>query len=286
MVSGDLYVLQKVPIQAYPPRIYLNGFPKSGLHLLELFAQELMSPSNVGRGASEWLGSFSWNSWSNQTLNLPNVVWRLSMLQRGNYLKGHMGHFDVVESVMYWGNIGQILIVRDLRDVAVSLAYHIMSDDPILLHQHKSVYGMLGGFNEILSAVIKGMGPYPGLFERWEKYAPWLDKDWVMKVTFEDLINEPETYAKSILKYCLYNATRLLEERHGEIVPTEETEHELIKRMVKRSRETFRSTTFRKGISGEWRSLFNEQHVDLFKKCDKNGWLAKLEYEEDDNWTI
>lgn len=280
----DLYVTQQIPIQAYPARVYLNGFPKAGLHLLELMAGVLVSPSKVGRGASEWLGCFKWNSWSNEMLDIRKTAWRLSLLERGNYLKGHMGHTDVIESVMYWGNIGHIFIVRDLRDVAVSLTHHIMSDDPVLLHEHKTVYGMLGGFDEILSAVIGGMGPYPGLFERWEKYTRWLDLDWVMKVTFEDLISEPEQYAKSMLTYCLHNATRLLEKRYGHIVPTEETERALVGKMVDRAKQTHLSTTFRKGVPGEWRESFKDHHKVLFKQRDKGGWLVRLGYEESDDW--
>lgn len=284
MEDKDLMVLQEVPIKAYPARVYLNGFPKAGLHLLELFVQELCGQSKNGREGSEWLGTFGWNSWSNEVLNLPSTAWRLSLLERGDYLKGHMGHFDVLESVMFWGNIGHIFVVRDLRDVAVSLTHHIMSDDPILLHQHKSIYGMLGGFDEILTAVIEGMGPYPGLFERWEKYVKWLDLPWVMKLDFADLVNEPKKCAKSILTYCLYNATHLLEGTYGHIVPTKETERELVKRMVKRAKRTELSATFRRGVPGEWRMAFKDHHKDLFKKRDTGGWLVKLEYEKDDSW--
>lgn len=283
-MTETLYCLQQIPIQSYPARLYLNGFPKAGLHLLELMTDTLVTKSSGGRDGSEWLGSFRWNSWSNELQDIRHVAWRLSLLARGDYLKGHMGHFDVIESVMFWGNIGHIFVVRDLRDVAVSLTHHIMSDDPVLRHQHKTIYSMLGGFDEILTAVIEGMGPYPSLFERWAKYAKWMELDWVMKVAFEDLISRPKVIAKAILTYSLYNATHLLEGRHSHIIPTKETERELVRRMVARSKQTGLSTTFRRGVAGEWRDVFKDHHKDLFKAKDTDHWLIKLEYAEDDNW--
>jgi hypothetical protein len=40
---------------------------------------------------------------------------------------------------------------------------------------------------------------------------------------------------------------------------------------------------YRKGVSGDWKNHFNQEHVSVFKK-KYNQILIKLGYEEDDNW--
>ncbi|MDY7013813.1 MAG: sulfotransferase domain-containing protein [Cyanobacteriota bacterium] len=40
---------------------------------------------------------------------------------------------------------------------------------------------------------------------------------------------------------------------------------------------------YRKGVAGDWKNHFNEQHIELFKKNYK-GLLVKLGYEDDENW--
>lgn len=280
--TEGLTLVQKIPLQSYPPRLYLNGFPKSGLHLLEQMVSPFLTPGTCGRGGGEWLGCFKWHSFSNEMLDVRNTAWRLSLLERGRYLKGHLGHLDVFESVMFWGNIGQIMVVRDLRDVAVSTAHHIWSENDVLKHEHKDLYRMLGSFDEVLLAVIEGLRPYPGLMERWEKYTRWLDLDWVMKVDFADLIGRPEEMARSILKYALYNATHLLENRIGHVEFEPETEARLVQMMVESAARKDQSTTFREGKTGGWREAFSERHKAAFKAADTGGWLARLGYAEDD----
>jgi hypothetical protein len=280
----DLFLLEQVPLCIYKPRLYLNGFPKAGLHLLELMMSELIGASRNGRDSTEWLGTFKWHSWTNEWQDMRRYLWRLSCLDRGNYLKGHSGHRQEIEYLMWYANIGHIFIYRDLRDVAVSQAHHILSDDPTLRHEHRDLFQMLGGFDPVLSAVIGGLGPYPGLLERWELYAPWLDVEWVMRVRFEELRADPEGCARSFLTYAIHNATHLLEERTGHILPTPETETELIRRMVEKSEQTHLSTTYRKGAVGDWREAFKDEHRDLFKQHDRAGWLVKLGYAENDDW--
>ena len=253
------------------------------MHLLEQMVSPIASPATCGRGGGEWLGCFKWHSFSNEMLDVRNTAWRLSLLKRGEYLKGHLGHLDVFESVMFWGNIGHIMVVRDLRDVAVSVAHHIWDENSVLKHEHKDLYRMLGSFDEVLLAVIEGMRPYPSLIERWERYTPWLEKDWVMKVDFADLIERPEEMAKSILKYALYNATHLLENRIGFVEFDQKTEVRLVEMMVESAAKKEQSATFRKGEVGGWREAFLDHHKSAFK-ASSNDWLVKLGYEKDDSW--
>ena len=275
----QLTLLQQVPIERYKPRLYLNGFPKAGLHLLEQMAQVLVTPSQIGQSGNEWLGTFKHRSWTNEPKDLRRFLWRLSCLRHGQYAKGHCGYWDEIERLMWYANIGQVFVYRDLRDVAVSVAHHVTSDDPQLAHEHKSFFQMME-FDDVLLAVIKGIGPYPGVIERWERYAPWLEVDWILKVKYEELVAGLELWAENILHYAVSNATRLLETRIAPMAITLDTERELVKRMVEAAQDTGKSVTYRKGQPGEWREAFKPEHVKAFKKMDRAGWLKRLGYEE------
>lgn len=274
-----MHVLQPLPLGAYQPRLYVNGFPKSGLHYLELMVGALLDPSRVGTKGTPDLGTYKYNSWTNQLMDPRRYLWRLTCLERGSYLKGHSGHMDEIEAVMFWANIGHIFIYRDLRDVAVSQTYHILSDDNRLAHPHRDFFKMLGGFDEVLSAVIEGIGPYPGVVDRWEKFAHWLDVNWVMSIKFEELRSEPEEWCKAICNYALYNATHLLDGKVANFTYGEGTRDELVEKMIARSEETHLSVTYRKGESGEWQDKFTEEHKALWKQHDPNGWVVRLGYE-------
>lgn len=278
---------QTVPLQQYKPRIYLNGFPKAGLHLIEQLVKPLLSKSSVGHQGNEWLGMFKWHSWTNEMIELRPFLWRLSCLERGNYVKGHLGYDSDIERLMYYANIGQIFICRDFRDVAVSQAHHIWDTDmPTLEHAHRDVYRMLGSFDEVLSACITGMGPYPGIMERWEMYHGWLKTDWVLKVKYEDIVSDMPAHAGAIFLYCIRNATQLLDGEFQNVDCTEETYRELVGLMVESANKHDESTTFRKGLVGNWRTEFKQEHVDLFKQRDTKNWLIRLGYEQDQEWSL
>jgi len=38
--------------------------------------------------------------------------------------------------------------------------------------------------------------------------------------------------------------------------------------------------SFRRGVSGEWREVFTDEHKELFKQYDNDNWLVRLGYEE------
>jgi len=244
-------------------------------------AQVMLTPMGQGDPAKrthEWLGGFKWHSWTNQWLGLQGVLWRMSLLQPGHYYKGHMGFLADVERFLWYANIGMLFLYRDLRDVAVSQAYHIINADNMRLHHPgRETYAALGGFDDVLSAVIEGLGPFPGVVERWEAFAGWLDVEWVLSLRFEDLINEPEEAAGRILQYALRNGAAFADNR-VDFEP--ETYEKLVTAMVNSGKQTNLSTTYRKGQPGEWREAFKPEHIDLWQKHDPDNWIKQLGYED------
>jgi len=285
MTDDPILLRQYVPLESYKPRVYLNGFPKAGLHMLEQMVGLLVGPSNVGTNGSPWMGTYRFHSWSMLWQDLRRYLWRMSCLERGTYAMGHSGYHEDIERLLAYANIGHVFLYRDLRDVAVSQAHHIFDEGPdsaTWMHEHKDFYRMLDGFDAVLLAVIEGLGPYPGVVQRWTEYAPWMDSERALVVTYEQMRQEPERTAAGILLYLIRIATDLLDGNQFGIEMAPDDVKRLAAQMVEKTGKP--SGTFRKGIVGGWREEFKPEHVEAFKRSDAGGWLVKLGYEQDEDW--
>lgn len=284
-VEAPILLRQYVPLDAYKPRLYINDMPKAGLHMLEQMVGVLLSPSAVGTNGSPWLGTYKWHSFSMEWQNLRQYLWRMSCLEKGQYLMGHSAYHEDIERLMGYANIGHIFLYRDFRDVAVSQAHHIWDEkQPSWQHEHKDFYRMLGGFDDVLLAVIEGLGPYPGIIERWEEYAAWLEVEGVLALTYEQMRTEIERTAGRIILYLMRRATQLIEGNHFGIEMAPEDIKKVSGQMAAATEKP--SGTFRKGLVGGWREEFTPEHVEAFKESDPNGWLVKLGFETTPDWSL
>jgi hypothetical protein len=257
------------------PRAYINAFPKCGTHLGELIISAIANPMNTSRGP--WAGCFRDHSWTTHWIPDKQVFRQLGFIRDGTYAKGHLGYREDVMHFLWGIGAAVVFIYRDLRDVAVSLTHHILNGQT---HSHPEWYKDMG-FDAALLAVIQGLGQYAGIVDRWEQYAGWLDIDWIYTVKYEDLVEQREEQCGEILKYVLGHAGRF----RGYAIEIPPEEYELgVKRMVRRSRRTDLSPTFRKGQTGEWREAFKLGHKVAFRRTDDAGWLVKLGYEESQDW--
>lgn len=271
-------------LHPFEPKYFLNGFPKSGLHLIWLMMLAISKPTPAQEHwIGAWVGTFNDNSWSNRWLPLEKVLFRVSQLRNGHFLKSHCGYRPEIEQFLYYSGITHIFIYRDLRDVAVSQAYHILNkDDGLFPHPDKDTYRSLGNFSEVLKAVIVGTGKWPGVIERWEQYAPWLDVDLVYKVRFEEARHEPEKVASGILWHGLNRIASVFYEQ--EIPLLQDVHDALVKTMVKNAGVRTNSPSFRKGNVGDWREHFTPEIKQMFKETDKDSWLVRLGYEDNEDW--
>jgi hypothetical protein len=277
-------IFQLMTREELRPRYYLNGFPKAGLHLLALMVAPACKPMATAYHNTEWLGTFMGNSWSTVWKD-EDFLFLLSLLQHGRYYKGHCGHKPEIAQFMNACGIAHVFVYRDLRDVAVSQTYHVLNpDDEKQKHPAKAVYQLLhkqGGIDAVLSAVIEGVGPLPGVIERWKLYAPWLDEDWTLSISFEELLTDRQAAADRVLAYGL---ERVIERLPFNATVEGSMYDELQDKMAEWSQHTHLSPTYREGKSGGWREHFTDEHKALWKRCDSDGWLAKLGYEENDEW--
>ena len=267
-------------------KFYLNGFPKSGMHLIDLMVRPMAVPMAYDpTWNTPWAGMYKGNSWTTERVKLEKITLRISRLIPGHFLKGHLGYLPAMNDFLYYSGITHYFIYRDLRDVAVSQTYHIIDKEGLLFgHPDKQLFWDLGGFDEILKAVLVGLDKYAGLFERWELFAPWLDEDWIMRLCFEDVIRDPMFWAREMILHFFNRMETILEIPRDKRQVSEKHLDEIAMEMVATSLRTGLSPTFRKGVPGEWKTHFKDHHKDLFKQLDEGDWLVRMGYEEDKSW--
>lgn len=260
------------------PRIYVNGFPKSGLHLAVFMANTLAHNPATDYA---WASTFTETQWAAEWLPDNRIYPNLSRLQDNTWLKGHCGYKAEIEQYLFRHGVAKLFVYRDLRDVLVSQSYHVINDnDELIYHPDKDTFRKMRNQEERMMACLTGVGPYSGLFERWDLYAPWLWVPWVHKVSFEDMIQRPEETAKDFVVYVYQRMGQV----HGaKFTFPEEVLNEAVSVVVDALSEREQSPTFRKGNIGDWRDEFTPKVKDEFKKR-AGRWLVELGYEKDNDW--
>lgn len=268
---------------ALAPRWYVNGFPKSGIHLLAL---QMRPIANVASGNKvytlPWSGTFRGNGWTNERIPTDKLLLRLAYLNPAEYIIAHCGYDDQIETFLRLYGVAHIFLYRDLRDIAVSQAFHILNeDDETHMHPDKELYKGLGSFDNVLEACITGLDEYPGVIERWEQYAPWVDVPWVHKVTFEQITQAAHETMAGIVRYGFQRPYDIVEYNLPLLPDSVEAAAQLMTMAGSRPQE---SITFRKGTSGGWRDHFTNRHKRLFKNAGGADWLIELDYEKNTDW--
>jgi sulfotransferase 6B1 len=283
MLSSDMAVIataaytsiaDKAPIK--PPKLYVNGFPKSGLHLAERMAVGMLAPLNAD---NNWFGT---NAWKTERHNLAQAAIVLGALRPGQFIKGHSGYLRALEALLVGLGIGMALIYRDLRDVVVSQAYHVTSDNPDLNHPGTEYFQSLPDREAVMLAIIEGTDEWPGIIERWKTYAGWHDSPHVLGLRFEDMIHKPEREAGRMFDYLYQLSMR--DSGVSGFLQTAAIRKAAINGMLTEMGHKEMSTTYRKGRSGEWKYEFTPRLVMAFKAADRDNWLMRLGYVDREDW--
>lgn len=268
------------------PKLYLNGFPKSGLHLLWCWSLPFVQgPAWVPR---PWAGSFQGFAWTTKWSDTDELFARLDKLRPGTYLKAHTGHREDIEQKLWDNGIAHVFVYRDLRDVAVSQVYHILNakreldeNGHILFHPGAEQIRehLDDNFDEILGAVIAGFGPWAGLIERWELYAGWLKSTWTLSLRYEDMRHKAFDTAQLVIRYVYGRTARAAGLKLTFFQEDLNKATEYLLKVADDARPY--SPTFRKGKTGGWKEHFRPEHVELWRKHDPTDWVTRLGYEWD-----
>lgn len=230
------------------PKVLVNAFPKAGTNLLLRVVSLL--PTLVPR----------WQE--HLTNNTPNLLQEVSAIRKGQYLSGHVHWSPELSNVLNSKNIRSLLIIRDLRDIAVSNFYYITYKSPD--HRLHSYFNSLNSDEERLMASIVGVdGKFledgirsKSIGEHARDYAPWFNESTCLVVRFEELIGSggggsDDQQLNTVSAITNHLGIELSEEQIAQIA----------------SQAFFKnSTTFRKGEIGDWRNHFNEPLYQAFNE--------------------
>ena len=270
--------------QIFNSKWIANGFPKSGTHMLAMLLRPLApfeGPTEAGTFEQPWAGTFKDNSWTNERQRLERTTFMIGRVSNGHMIKAHLGYDPELARFIYLTGAIHVMVYRDLRDVAVSQAHHILnSSDERLSHPAPELYDR-EDFDKLLLQVINGHERFPTLVERWEQYAPWLDEKWTFALKYEDLLADTYHWAKQIFTAAMVFTGR----RFGVEVSLDPTGADpVFQAMVAVANNRAASPTFRKAQPGNWRDVFKPMHVEALKATGADRWLIELGYEESENW--
>jgi len=244
--------------------------------------------AGLAKSGSSWLGNMlaMIPGYNLRSINDPgNVVYNhdicesiFSLLPKNKYsvMKLHTRYtkenFDIIKKY-----VPRFVVThRDLRDTCMARYFHIMADPS---HRHHELYASLSR-GEGISHCIEIIG---------SDFVPWV-KDWtrvaseengsILLIKYEDLnLNTGDTL-NSIFKFYNINQSQKLMKY---LVSTKIKKEVNLGVALKKDLPGRLRNTARKGVVGDWKNHFTDEHKEQFKKIGGE-LLIKLGYEKDNNW--
>jgi hypothetical protein len=205
---------------------------------------------------------------------------RIADLKPGQVISTHSPIHRELDRLLEQMDIKVLFLVRDPRDVSVSLCYYI-TREPIF-GERRTYMQSLPDDHARLMATITGIDTYDVVGERiywpsievlFRSRLDWLDHPRACVVAFEDLVGPKgggtsERQRASIQKIAKHVGLRLT---------ARDVEH------IARSIFSRRTSTFRRGQIGGWRQEMVSEHRSAFKTL-AGSLLIDLGYEADLEW--
>lgn len=246
------------------------SFPKSGTHLLD---QILLGFSKVAPFAKR-LHSFyaEYEGESGRKRSSDQALRWLDSLQPRDIASAHLFAGENVSRLVCTPDFVPYFIFRDPRDVVVSHVFYVT--DMEARHAHHDYYQALPDFNARLNVSILGRPDtgieFPNIADRFAPYLGWLEKDAVLSIHFEELVNNRISALNRILDHVLVR------------IPLPAPRKDILE-ALEFSINPRRSPTFRSGKTGEWKKYFTEEHKKIFKNV-AGDLLIQLGYEKNQDW--
>ncbi len=258
-----------VPPGGWPILLSIS-FPKSGTHLLDQILLGFSKVAPFSTRLHSFYAEYEGETGRRRT-EAETRAW-LDSLRPLDVTSAHL--FATPEAVKRVASPDFVpyFIFRDPRDVVVSHVFYVTDMEPS--HVHHAYYQSLTDFNARLRISILGRRDagveFPDITGRFAPYMGWLAQACVLKIHFEDLVNDRAAELNRILDHFLKRVPLL-------------TPRETILGHLDAAINPQRSPTFRSGKTGEWRKYFTEEHKRIFKEV-AGDLLIKLGYEKDKDW--
>lgn len=277
------YRAYAMPIFFLPgPRILVNSIPKAGTHLLMAFLCELPQVMLSGIHIKTWKVNHNARSpLDNETFRLDSMAFRkyLARSRSGQIITAHLPWNNELENILAGQKVRSIFLIRDPRDMIVSQFHYIKALRRHYLHEFFT--HDIESDDQRLMALIKGYsGTYlekkyniKSIGKILKSYSNWATCPHVLTTQFEKIIGD-RGGGDSGLQQKEFQRIATHIERHLD-------SHQLSKVIQRLSRKS--SFTFRRGIIGDWKNHFSDEHKDAFKSQAGN-YLIDWGYETDWSW--
>jgi hypothetical protein len=206
---------------------------------------------------------------------LSTVECILRWIDRGSFATAHIPFSQALSDVLKKNGMRMILVLRDPRDVVISQAKYVTSRPWHFLFEH---YRGLSESEQIRVSItgIRSVPPHGerslSISERLQIILPWMQEPFTYVTRFEKLVGPQGGGSREEQVQELRNIATHLHIHCSQ-------EH--IERIAD---SIFGGTaTFRRGIIGNWRSCFTEEHKRLFKEV-AGQFLIDMGYEEGFDW--
>jgi len=221
------------------------------------------------------------------TSNFGYDILRFNYVKPGDVVHGHLPHTNELAELIRNNGIKLIITLRDPRDQLISNMFHIRRYKTNVWHQR--IFEMSD--DEAINALIEGrpgMDGCPGLgsvISRMNISLSWLNSSFpVCCIRYEDLIKNPSRRFQSTLSDLEMDIDDSLIRI---IIQKNRFERNTIGRKLwkqgRKPGQTDQLSHVRKGIIGDWRNYFTDDHKKRFKEST-GMLLIDLGYEHDSNW--
>lgn len=254
------------------PCVFANSVPKSGTNLLTecLFQFPMLRPS---------FKHVSMNQ--NRVPSTEEFSRKMAGTGRGQYTSGHVFYTEENAAILEENDISSLLIVRDPRDVVTSHYHYVTDKNPS--HRLHDYYNALDDDRSRLMSSIRGVSgeqsedgkPLESIGEWMDNFLGWMETEYTHLVRFEDLIG-PQGGGD---RESQIETVRSIADHLNVTLSEEEVQH------VADNTFSTDTSTFRKGLIGDWENNFGPEHVAAFKD-EAGDWLIELGYEDDTDWGV
>ncbi len=251
-------------------KVLANSVQKSGTHLLLRLLGELGVPRFLRwRIDPEW--TLERSRWKRMSVQMPfgervpvgmgveiSARWVRRLLGRmpdESALLAHCAHSPQMSAILKSERARMICIVRDPRDVAVSHAHFLMKigKDKITRRPEHRALVALPDHAARITALLRGHGATRSVAQRFRELLPWRSEPGCLFVRFEDLIGARGGGDESRQLAAVRNVAAHV--GHAEL-------GDAAARRI--AGGLFGGTaTFRKGLIGQWREEFTDEHGAL-----------------------
>jgi hypothetical protein len=252
------------------PILLSISFPKSGTHLLD---QILLGFAKVAPFSLRLHSFYAEYEGESGVKRAPEQAFQwLDSLRPLDVASAHLFARPEAVARVIRPDFIPYFIFRDPRDVAVSHVFYVT--DMEARHVHHDYYQSLSDFNERLKVSILGRPDldieFPNIADRFSPYLGWLDHPEVLKIHFEDLVNDRLAALNRIIDHFLARLPLKIPRRN-------------VLDALESSINPSKSPTFRSGKTGEWKKYFSLEHKKMFKDV-AGDLLIRLGYEKDSEW--